>query len=160
MGISGIEQKIAVLRVPMTFTYYIKFSSTGAHRQIFPHGTRSSRRDNKARQISGKRTFLTTWYANLRTCIMGGRNVRFFAKFDVLCFLVTPVLRFALLPYCRQRLKCSVMINSLSIYWEYPRAIWKLLDQYWTHIFWVPKLKVCLHQCHWQKKFVLSYDKS
>ena len=27
------------------------------------------------------------------------RNARFFGKFGVLCFLVTPVLRFAFLPY-------------------------------------------------------------
>ena len=36
-----------------------------------------------------------------RTCVYQGvRNVRF-GKFSVLCFLVTPVLRFALLPYYR-----------------------------------------------------------
>ena len=35
-----------------------------------------------------------------RTCAyLGIRNVRFFGKFDVFCFLETPVLRFALLPY-------------------------------------------------------------
>ena len=32
----------------------------------------------------------------------GVRNVRFFGKFDVLCFLETPGLRFALLPYYRR----------------------------------------------------------
>ena len=37
------------------------------------------------------------------TCAYQGvRNVRFFGKFDVLCFLETPVFRFALLPYCRR----------------------------------------------------------
>ena len=31
-------------------------------------------------------------------CVSEGKNV-FFRKFGVLCFLVTPILRFALLPY-------------------------------------------------------------
>ena len=38
-----------------------------------------------------------------RTCAYQGvRNVRFFGKFDVLCFLETPVLWFVLLPYYRR----------------------------------------------------------
>ena len=32
----------------------------------------------------------------------GGKKCSFFGKFGVLCFIVTPVLRFALLPYYRQ----------------------------------------------------------
>ena len=32
----------------------------------------------------------------------GGKKCSFFGKFGVFCFLVTPVLRFALLPYCRR----------------------------------------------------------
>ena len=31
--------------------------------------------------------------------VLGGKKCVFFGKFDVLCFLETPVLRFALLPY-------------------------------------------------------------
>ena len=42
-----------------------------------------------------KRTFLTP-------CVSGGKKCSFFGKFDVLCFLETPVLRFALLPYYRR----------------------------------------------------------
>ena len=38
----------------------------------------------------------------------GVRNFRFFGKFDVLCFLVTPILRFAIVPYYRR----NVSINS------------------------------------------------
>ena len=34
-----------------------------------------------------------------RYCISGGKKCSFFGKFGVLCFLETPVLRFALLPY-------------------------------------------------------------
>ena len=32
-------------------------------------------------------------------CVSGGRKYSFFGKLGVLCFLETPVLRFALLPY-------------------------------------------------------------
>ena len=46
-------------------------------------------------KFSEKRTFLTP------CAYQGVRNVRFFGKFSVLCFLETPVLRFALLPYYR-----------------------------------------------------------
>ena len=35
-------------------------------------------------------------------CVSGGKKCSFFAKFVVLCFLKTPVLRFSLLPYYRQ----------------------------------------------------------
>ena len=35
-------------------------------------------------------------------CVSGGQKYSFFGKFGVVRFLETPVLRFALLPYCRQ----------------------------------------------------------
>ena len=35
-------------------------------------------------------------------CVSGGKKCLFFGNFGVLCFLETPVLRFALLPYSRQ----------------------------------------------------------
>ena len=35
-------------------------------------------------------------------CVSGGKKCSFFGKFDVLCFLETPVLRFALLRYYRR----------------------------------------------------------
>ena len=41
-------------------------------------------------------------------CVSVGKKCLFLEKFGVLFFLVTPVLRFALLPYCRQ----SVVILS------------------------------------------------
>ena len=34
--------------------------------------------------------------------VSGGKNIRFLQTFVVLCFLVTPVLRFTLLPYCQR----------------------------------------------------------
>ena len=36
-----------------------------------------------------------------KVCVSGGKKCLFFGNFGVLCFLETPVLRFALLPYYR-----------------------------------------------------------
>ena len=35
-------------------------------------------------------------------CVPGGKKCSFLGKFDVFCFLETPVLRFTLLPYYQQ----------------------------------------------------------
>ena len=52
-------------------------------------------------KFSEKRTFLTPdRYKYVR--VSGGMKCSFFGKFGVLCFLETPVLRFALLPYYRR----------------------------------------------------------
>ena len=64
-----------------------------------------------------------------RTCAYQGvRNVRFFGKFDVLCFLETPVLRFALLPYYRRNgnyhLLWKFCIHLLFIRSHYPAGIY------------------------------------
>ena len=59
-------------------------------------------KENKARQISEK-TNISYPLIRTGTCAYQGvRNVCFFGKFGVLCFLLTPVLRFALLPYYRR----------------------------------------------------------
>ena len=50
-----------------------------------------------------KRTFLIPWYAHMRVCIRG-KKCSFFGKFGLLCFLVTPVLRFARLLYYRRNM--------------------------------------------------------
>ena len=39
---------------------------------------------------------------NTCVCVSGGKKCLFFGNFGVLCFLETPVLRFALLPYYRR----------------------------------------------------------
>ena len=49
--------------------------------------------ENKARQIFRKTNI---------SCVSGGKKCSFFGKFGVLCFLETPVLRFALLPNYRR----------------------------------------------------------
>ena len=45
-------------------------------------------------------------------CVLGGKKYLFFVKFGVLCFLVTFVLRFALLLYCGQIYK---NLNGLGL---------------------------------------------
>ena len=45
-----------------------------------------------------KRTFLVP-NTHTHVNVAGGKKCSFFGKFGVLCFLVIPVLRFALLPY-------------------------------------------------------------
>ena len=52
-------------------------------------------------KFSEKRSFFTPWHA----CISGGKKWSFFGKFDLLCFLETPFLRFTLLPYYRQNVR-------------------------------------------------------
>ena len=46
-------------------------------------------------------------------CISGGKKCSLFGKFGVLCFLETPVLRFALLTYYRRNIK-FLIFQSLS----------------------------------------------
>ena len=43
-----------------------------------------------------------TWSQDTYVCVSGGKECSFFGKFGMLCFLETPVLRFALLPYYRR----------------------------------------------------------
>ena len=68
----------------------------------------------KHAKVSEKRTFLTPWYAHV--CVSGGKKCSFFEKFGVLCFLETPVFRFALLPYYRWYLVWKWITHSYSNY--------------------------------------------
>ena len=51
--------------------------------------------------LSFSRTFVLTFWPNF-LCVSGGKKCLFFGNFGMLCFLETPVLRFALLPYYRR----------------------------------------------------------
>ena len=52
-------------------------------------------------------------------CVSGGKKCSFFRKFGVLCFLETPVLRFALLPYYRRISQCIFpWVKEIYIYLE------------------------------------------
>ena len=55
-------------------------------------------------KFSVKRTFLIPWYAH----VSGSKKCSFYGKFGVLCFLETPVFRFAFLPYYRR-------LNAFSV---------------------------------------------
>ena len=58
----------------------------------------------KPARFSEKRTFLTPWYGHVHVRVRGKKYL-FFGKFVLLCFLVAPVLRFALLLYCQRHTK-------------------------------------------------------
>ena len=55
----------------------------------------------KHAKFSKKPKFLATWYAHVRVR-MKGQQMLVFGKFGVLCFLVTTIFKFALLPYYRR----------------------------------------------------------
>ena len=76
--------------------------------------------ENKARKIFKKTgTFLTPWYAP-----WGIRNVRFFGKFGVPCFLFTSGLRFTFLPCYLQTIFLSYCSRNL-------------LEQFFYGLLWV-----------------------
>ena len=49
-------------------------------------------------------------------CVSGGKKCLFFGNFGVLCFLETPVLRFALLPYYRRTSLQTTQCKGSVIY--------------------------------------------
>ena len=55
--------------------------------------------ENKARQNFPKNKNFLRPDTHTYVCVSGGKKFLSFGKFGVLCFLVTPALRFALLPY-------------------------------------------------------------
>ena len=58
-------------------------------------------KETKYTKFSEKHTFLPS-DTHACACVSVGKKCLFFGKFGVLCFLVTPDLRFILLPYCQQ----------------------------------------------------------
>ena len=91
-------------------------------------------------KFSEKQIFLTPWY----TRVSGGKKNLFFGKFDVLCFLETPVLRFTLLPYYRQ------YVNRLKLH-LHVSPIFSLIGL-------PPYFTACLKSCkqHLHQKFILN----
>ena len=86
-------------------------------------------------KFSEKRTFL-----NPTCACQGVKNVCFFGKFDVLCFPVTSVLRFAFLPYCRQHTRLKNIVGTCSLpNLEHRQLIvekWKLFFKYFFSTYW------------------------
>ena len=71
----------------------------------------------KQKGESQNRCFKKTRHVNISEnehtlCVSGGTKCKFFEKFDVLCFLETPVLRFAPLPYYR---RYGVLLQNLEM---------------------------------------------
>ena len=66
----------------------------------------------KHAKCSEKRTYL---------CVSGGKKCSFFGKFGMLCFLKTPVLRFALSPYYRRILPLLSILISMHLIFLFPR---------------------------------------
>ena len=64
--------------------------------------------ENKVRQIFRNEHFLPP-NTHVYVYVSGDKKSSLFGKFDVLCFLETPVLRFALLPYYRPSSFCLFM---------------------------------------------------
>ena len=61
-------------------------------------------------------------------CVSGGKKCSFFGKFDVLCFLKTPLLRFSLLPYYR-RTQCVISQNVLETWGSFLSISQRLSDR-------------------------------
>ena len=114
---------------------------------------------NKARGRISKRVFQENWARQIfrktniflrRTyvCISRGEKCSFFGKFEAPCFLRTPVLRFALLPYYRRYLHGKNLQYHLMYWWYIDQLInWsidqsryiddqRILKSDWTRAFW------------------------
>ena len=76
-------------------------------------------------KFSEKQVFLALWYA----CVSGGKKCLFFGKFDVLCFLGTPVLRFAFLPYYRRHTVTSFRFVTLWCWWLNHFSVFQELEK-------------------------------
>ena len=92
--------------VPKAFVHgdFVTFSKTFSWRLLhigIRENLKTGVKENKVHQIFRKANIS---YSLIRTCVCAseGKKCWFFVNFSMLCFLVTPVLRFVLLPYCRQ----------------------------------------------------------
>ena len=69
---------------------------------------------------------------HIYACVWGGKKCLFFGKFDVLCFLETPVLIFALWPYyrriifcfCQETISQSMTMKSIISTCKWTRCHW------------------------------------
>ena len=75
--------------------------------------------ENKSSQLFGKTKHFLPSDIHTCVCVSWGKTSSFFRTFYVLCFLLIPVLRFALLPYCRRSITeeylvlCQISIKAL-----------------------------------------------
>ena len=90
-----------VFHILMVLTYFVSNKPKGRiSKPVF--------QENKAHQIFRKKKNISYSLIRRRTytqtyvCVSGSKKCLFFGKFGEFCFLETPVLRFALLPYYRR----------------------------------------------------------
>ena len=74
--------------------------------------------------------------------VSGGKKCSFFGKCGVLCFLETPVLRFALLPYYRRDVRQNFQYTTAQCWRDRTKAdsFWTFLVYNLNRIGWVVKL--------------------
>ena len=74
---------------------------------------------NKAKGRISKRVFQENKARHTYISVSGGKKCLFFGKFGVLCFLETPVLRFALLPYYQRKLiQDQPKFRKINSFWR------------------------------------------
>ena len=89
-----------VFHILMVLTYFVSNKPKGRiSKPVF--------QENKAHQIFRKKNISYSlirrrMYTQTYVCVSGSKKCLFFGKFGEFCFLETPVLRFALLPYYRR----------------------------------------------------------
>ena len=71
--------------------------------------------ENKASQIFRKNEHFLPTDRHTHVCESGGKICLLFGKFDVLCFLVTPVLRLANVPYYQRWLLSLARIDEICL---------------------------------------------
>ena len=71
--------------------------------------------ENETCQIFRKSENFLPFDTHRNVCISGGKKCLFFGKLGVLCFLKTLVLRFALSPYYRRKLKMTNFQTSIPL---------------------------------------------
>ena len=78
-----------------------------------------------------------------RTCAYRGRgrggvrNVRFYGKFDVHCFLERPVLRFALLPYYRRFQEVAFNFRMYLYFWRISVIYSRLIKIFYVFLYFI-----------------------
>ena len=99
----ALKSKIWLLTRSIDWWVKILFHQKKTSSEIRQKGESQNECYKKPKQIkfSKKRAFLTPWYAYARVRIRDKRS-SFSGKFSVICFLVIPVLKFALLRYYRR----------------------------------------------------------
>ena len=101
------------------------FFNLSVTRQKVESQNGGNKKKTKRAKFHEKQTFLTP-DTHTYVCVSGSKKCSFFEKFGMLCFLVTSVLRFALLPYHR-----LINISVITVFYElyFVKMFFKSIDQ-------------------------------